>query len=259
MNIIIGKRGFISTEIKKLITKKEETIFLSPENIESFKIGPDHSYKIILLSFDRKWFRQKDYDCENEIKILKKFGKTQHTLIYASTSKIYKNGISLNEKSLIAPQSTYAENKLVAENFIRKNFDAYNIFRMSNVFSETNIADGSFLDSVTRNLEKNKVCFDVCKSSLRDFIHIKNVSKALFSRHALPTGIYNLSSNVGLRIDEIINSIILGNDIDHKNLTFSYGTDIRSQTLSNKKISDILKFNKISRTEILNKMSMIKC
>ena len=54
MNIIIGKRGFISSEIKKLITKKKETIFLSPENIESFKIGPDHSYKIILLSFDRK-------------------------------------------------------------------------------------------------------------------------------------------------------------------------------------------------------------
>ncbi len=259
MNIVIGKRGFISTEIKKLITKKKETVFLSPENIDSFKIDPDQIYKIILLSLDRKWFRQKGYDCENEAKILKKFGKTRHTLIYASTSKIYKNGISLDEKSLIAPQSTYAENKLIAENFIRKNFHNYNVFRMSNVFSETNIADGSFLDSVTRNLTKNKVCFDVCKSSLRDFIHIKNVSKVFFSRETVPTGIYNLSSNVGIRIDEIINSIILGNEIDHKNVTFSYGTDIRSQTLSNKKISDILKFKKISRTEILNKMSMIRC
>ena len=137
MNIVIGKRGFISTEIKKLITKKKETVFLSPENIDSFKIDPDQIYKIILLSLDRKWFRQKGYDCENETKILKKFGKTRHTLIYASTSKIYKNGISLDEKSLIAPQSTYAENKLIAENFIRKNFHNYNVFRMSNVFSET--------------------------------------------------------------------------------------------------------------------------
>lgn len=259
VNIVIGEKGFISSQIKKSFTDSRKIKFLCPEEINFFDISSDENYKIILLSFDRVWFYQSGYDCEVEKKIIKKFNQVPHSLIYASTSKIYGNGLNLDELTPIDPQSIYAKNKLIAEKFIRNHFENHIIFRLSNVFSENNYANGSFLDTVIKNLEKKEVSFDVCKSSIRDFIHVDTLLEVFFSKEKIPSGIYNLSSGIGLRIDEILDSIIIGNEIDKNNLTFEYGTRRYSQTLSNKKIFDILGLKKIEKNNILKSLRKIKC
>ncbi len=81
--------------------------------------------------------------------------------------------MAITEEQGLDPQSTYAENKILAELFIKDNFQNYRILRGSNFFSSTGGSQSSFFEIIKKNfIQKNTFIFDVTGKSLRDFIHV---------------------------------------------------------------------------------------
>ena len=180
-------------------------------------------------------------------------------MLFSSTSKVYPNGLDICEDHKLSPQSIYAKNKIIAEEFIMKNFKKFNIFRLGNVFGDDSYAKNSFLDTFLINLESKKIVFDVSSSSLRDFIHVDFLQKVFFSYTQIPNGVYNLSSGVGIKIIELIRSILVGNNISEEDVEITFGNKVKSQFLSNKKLFKILNLKKIEKQDILKKLRGIKC
>ena len=65
-----------------------------------------------------------------------------------------------------------------------------------------------------------------------------------FSYTQIPNGVYNLSSGVGIKIIELIRSILVGNNISEEDVEITF--EISEITiLSNKKLFKILNLKKI--------------
>ena len=254
--LVIGTRGFLS---QSLIKNKQfsETIFIKPEEIVKIDRKSLNIQKIILLSFNSKWKEVPNYDCEVEKSILKVFGSENILIQYISTSKVYANKINLTEESQICPSSIYAENKIIAEEFISKNFKYFHIFRASNIFNNTGGAPNTFLDILIKNLKGNKVMFDVSNQSKRDFISTNFIGNLLSNSHIPHSGIYNLSSAIPIKIIDIIRIIINHNKINKNLLIQSYGDQITSQVLDNTKLIKEFGYSKFSKQELFKELGEI--
>ena len=255
MNLVIGKNGFLASYLQKHSLFQKDFIFSNISGLDDISLPIS---KVIILTFDNKWKKISGYDCDIEKKILKRFGSESVPIEYISTSKVYgQSDIPLTEEDLLNPSSYYAENKIIAENFITNNFKNFHIYRVSNLFNETGGANKTFFNLLIENLKNNIINFDVSSQSVRDFITTNYVAKVLYSSKYPTSGIFNLSSSIPIAIKDIVEELLISNNINKKDLIISYGDVIVSQVLDNNKLTKYFKIPCISKKIIFNEVSKI--
>tara|TARA_B110000503_G_C6969771_1_gene338703 strand:- start:15 stop:800 length:786 start_codon:yes stop_codon:yes gene_type:complete len=254
--IIIGKKGFIFNAIKNKFLDSRSFIFISLDEIET--IPSDFYGEFIILSFPRVCFSRLGYDHEIELKILKRFNANNIYITYLSTSKVYPDGQAITEEQTLDPQSIYAENKIIAESFIKDNFQNYRILRGSNFLSSAGGAQNSFFEILKKNFnQKKSFIFDITGKSLKDFVHVSFLIDFLYEA-PFKKGIYNFSSGIGISIFEIIDNLTLGNEINLKDLKIELGDITKSQILLNNKLIIDHGIQRVKKEVILDAIQRIK-
>jgi len=235
-NLIIGKNSFVGKSLRKYFNG----IYISSKEINDTKFN--NFKNIILLSSPKTYKKKKINNFLFEKKVLKKISSQK--LIFFSTSKIYPNKINCLESMQTDPQNFYAENKLKVEELLSKEHHNTLILRLSNIFDVDNINENTFLGLMHKNFfNKNRINFDISINSLKDFISMKSVKKVLknIDNNKL-YGVYNVGSQNGYKIKDIINFYFDSDVI--KSTPINHTKAVKSQTLSIKKLSRLLKIKK---------------
>ena len=254
--LVIGRKGFLS---KSLIGNAiPVTLFVTESDLNDLsKQIIDSIQRIVLISFDADLREKYGNICRIERKILKIFNPEKILIQYFSTSKVYPNVLNIKEDHALDPNSFYADNKIIAEDFIRGHFKNFHIFRTANLFNSFGGAPNTFLDNVIKNLSIGKIFFDVSKLSYRDFISTNFLAELIKNPISPETGTYNVSSGIPLQVFEIIDAIIEGNSLKRSSLNEEYGSVILNQTLNNTKMLKSFGYNKFNKTILLKEMGDI--
>lgn len=247
--LIIGKNSFIASYIffnlKNKIFIKRITYSKFIKKSESFI----SKFNYLLNCSLKKEYVFKNYNKRFDIDyyILNKIKKININYIFLSSRKIYKPKLNIRETDKILPQDNYAKNKLITENYIKKNMrNNYLILRVSNIIGSrlvnNNKSHNLFLDNFIINL-KNRVVF-VHNNSFKDFISINQFTSIFFKIiNKNLKGTFNVSLGKKIYISEILQwltsyckkSLIEKNyDINNK----VYNSD--SFTLDNSKLKKAL-------------------
>lgn len=139
---------------------------------------------------------------------MNKIKKININYIFLSSRKIYKPKLNIRETDKILPQDNYAKNKLITENYIKKNIrNNYLILRVSNIIGSrlvnNNKSHNLFLDNFILNL-KNRVVF-VHNNSFKDFISINQFTSIFFKIiNKNLKGTFNVSLGKKIYISEIL-------------------------------------------------------
>jgi UDP-glucose 4-epimerase len=255
--------------IDNLSTGKEENI---NEQADFYK-GDINDYKFLERIFQRfnpeiiihhaaqsnarKSLDDPIYDCKtniigtlNLLDLSKDYGIKK--FIYASSASIYGDvykDISIREEDEIQPISFYAISKMTTEYYIQLYHKFYNInyiiFRYSNVYGPRQNPHGEggvipvFIDQMINDI--NPVIFGDGNQT-RDFIYIEDVVNAnIMAIEKDVNGIFNISTNTEININELFNEI---NNILHKDYKPKYGEmkkgDIVKSCLDNSKALEVL-------------------
>lgn len=134
--------------------------------------------------------------------------------IMISSSKVYGNSLSLkiySEDSQVNPFDFHSENKIITENYIQSSLVDYLILRGSNFFGEEYGRTSFFGYCLTNLKHKNNIPLTIDGTIIRDFISINSVCELIFLSiiNGL-IGIFNLSSGIGLSVDNIVDNLIFG-------------------------------------------------
>ncbi len=231
MNLVVGRNSIMAKSLKNWL----KADFISHTEIKNLN---SHTYKrLYLLSFPNIYKDKKEREFKFENEVLKQFEGKE--VIYFSTSKVYPNLLNCSEKIELEPQNFYAENKIEIENRIQNITNNFTILRLSNVFSKNKWSKGTFFDTVAYNIKmKNIIDFDVSLDSVRDFISLDSIEYVLqqISLKKI-NGIYNLGSEIGLTINQIL-EICFGRRFQ---TIKKFQTDkIKNQTLKIDKLIDKL-------------------
>lgn len=176
--------------------------------------------------------------------------KVKKVIFISSAGTVYGPSLDLlTESSAKEPFSPYGINKLTMEYYLqywRLKFDLYfDIFRVSNVYGEgQNTSKGlGIINSILENIVHKKITpIYGDGSSVRNFIHVKDVAKILSKscNSIQSSGIYNLSSENNLSISELITCI---EDVLNVKCTTEYlpsrGSDNPSIIVDNKELKKI--------------------
>ena len=217
INLIIGKNSNLTSSLVKdlkncFIISLNELNFKNIENI--FK---DKKINIIINQFypAKKLFNIQNYESFYDQSILKvaKFldnlnHKKINKIIYSSSSSVYGsigNNHYKNNRDLYSSAKLASEN-LIA-NFCKKKKISYIISRIFNMYGENE--DFSIISKIINSIKEKKF-FTLYNngSSIRDFIHVSDVSR-IYKRliNCNYSGIIDVGSGVGIRIIDLINSI----------------------------------------------------
>ncbi len=237
--LVIGKKSLLSNCFKSKTSIKDVT-YQSYKNIN--KIRFNKYTHIINFSIDPKIYK-KNYNFTNKIdlKICKKIKKLNCIYIFPSTRLVYSRSKS----------NLYGINKKKIEKDILKIKRKSLILRISNILTYDVSLRNLFISNLMRSLKKDSfVKLNISKSTYKDFIIsdlFVKILDELIKKNIV--GKFNLSSNIPIKVSEIVNQIIKG---------YGVGTIIMSKKikkndsfiLKNNKLKKIVRF-KTSKKEIL--------
>ena len=211
---------------------------------------------MILISFPPEYKEKKESNFLFEKKLFDKF--IEKKIVYFSTQKVYPYILNCKEDDDLLPDSHYAENKLSIEKLIFERTSAYQIFRISSVFSDNNFSKFSFFSQLKNNWNyKKEINFDISLESVKDFITISHLNLILDKIiNSENYNIYNIGSKYGVSVIEVLNTIfnykLPVNVSEDKNL-------IKSRTLDNSKVCQLLKIDdKIIHEETKKQLSNLR-
>ena len=149
----------------------------------------------------------------NHVEVLKRL-KFKPIYIYLSSGSVYGSTIQsgATESDIPKPISPYAEGKILAEEYLLKTkiegdvFHALYIFRGFSLYSSEKTHRLLKLIDEIYSTKIPPVLFGT-GNEIRDFVSIKffceAIKRLLNAREEIPSGVYNLSSGVGMSIIEI--------------------------------------------------------
>lgn len=243
--LIIGKKSFIGSSLKKYLSKHFDITILSYESSIKKKISFFNNFThVINTSIHRNYIKKKyndEYDFDK--KIIQKFSKINFIYIYLNTRKIYFQKENITENSRLNPSKFYEKNKLLTEKFLKKklkkNFLSLRIGNLigQRMFKSRRNHHKLFFDNFLKlRRSKKKI---IIEDDFKDFLSIKQfceILRLLILKKIV--GIYNVSLSEKVYISEITKWL----DYDvYKRINFIKKNN-DSFTLSNKKL-----INKIKR------------
>lgn len=235
-NIIIGKKSSVTKSLIKFIGKFE--LFSANDLNEATikKIQSKKKINLILnnfypskllnsLSYNdyRKFEKLSLNDLTN---LLSKISpKKVNKIIYTSSAAVYRLIENIdNQKKDEFNRILYSSFKLASEkiilNYCIKNNLNYHIFRLFNLFGNSNDTF-SFIEKIIKSKKDNKKILLINGgSSIRDFVHLDDVGKIynIFIKKKIDNGIYDIGSGKGYLIKDIIKFVnFSNNNIKRKN------------------------------------------
>jgi len=244
--IIIGKKGFLGSNLNTYLKKKNFVVNLDYNKFIKKKLSyiNDFSYIINCASnreyIENKYLKKNDFD----FTIANKIKNINIKMIMLSSRKVYKTGINLKETSILIPKSNYSKNKLRSEKILLKILkEKILILRVSNVVGlnkkKHNKLHKIFTDIFYENIKKGLI-FDN-KNSYKDFISVdmfcEIVEKLIISNTC---GIYNVSLGKKIFLRKIVSWLNFYNkkNVRLVDLNKSYQTD--NFTLNNDKLMNTI-------------------
>lgn len=172
---------------------------------------------------------------KNIVKSIKNFQNC--TLVFLSTDKIYsikKNKIDF-----------YAKDKLICEDYIRKNIIKYFIFRAPIIHSDGSKKSSSFIDEALIKI-KNKKKIKIYKNIKRCFVDIKLLNNFFYNLLFIKTnkyGIYNIGSKIMSYYERVIYICKMNRIMYSKYMLPIVGYEYpKIQNMSTKKFEKIFNF-----------------
>ena len=236
--LIIGKKSFIGSNLKKYFSKKIKIDNLSFEQVISKKKYFFKDYSHVINTTIHKNYVKKKYNSKFDFDriFINKFSEVSFFYIFLNTRKIYKMKENISEHSEIMPLDFYSKNKLITEIFLKKNLKKKLIsLRISNVlgkriYKKLRNNHKLFFDRFLVLRKKKKISV---KNDFKDFITIKQfcwiIEKIINTKIS---GIYNVSLGKKIYISEILSWLDFR---FFKKVKFISSTS-DSFTLSNKKL-----------------------
>ena len=233
--IIIGKNGFIGSNLTKLLKKKFDVKLYDYRkflNINPFFFC-DVSYVINCTS--NKQYVKKKYSEKNDFdfQISKKIKDLNCKMIFFTTRKIYKLGDNLNESSRLKPNCNYSKNKLRTEKKLLKSLkNRILVLRISNLIGINKSNNNNkkihktFIDSFFFNIQRGIIFNN--EKNYKDFLSINKfceIVEKLITKEV--AGVYNVSIGQKVYLTKLINWLNLFNKNKYKsiNIPKSYKTE----------------------------------
>ena len=233
--IIIGKNGFIGSNLIKLLKKKfdiKSYDYLKFLNVNR-KFLLDISYVINCTSnkeyVNKKYSKKNDFDFQ----ISKKIKDLNCKMIFLTSRKIYKLGDNLNESSKLKPNCNYSKNKLHTEKILLKNLkNRILILRISNLIGINKFRNNNkkihktFIDSFFLNVQRGIIFNN--EKNYKDFLSINKfgeIIEKLINKKVV--GTYNVSLGQKVYLAKLVNWLNLFNKNRYRNIDIpkSYKTE----------------------------------
>ena len=222
--IIFGKKSILSQELKKQINDVsiysledflDSKIYKKLDNLKKYNIVINSFYPSSQLSniSSYEFFYKKSITSLS--KFLDIFPKNNiNKIIYSSSASIYNsfnnyNKISTNNREIYSSTKLACENLIV--NYSKKNQIRFNIARIFNMYGKND--NFSIISKIIKTYKsKDKIILNNEGNSIRDFIHVKDVTeiykKLLKSDFS---GALDIGNGYGNQIKDIILKLGIGN------------------------------------------------
>jgi len=245
--IIIGKRGFLGSNLNLYLKKKKIVLNLNYKEFIKKKLTFIDNFNYIINCtsnheyIENKYLKKNDFD----LAIANKIKGLNIKMIMLSSRKVYKAGTNLKETSVLRPKSNYSKNKLRTEKALLKILkEKILILRIGNVVGlnkkKYNKLHKIFTDIFYENA-KNGLLFDN-KKFYKDFISVnmfcKIVGKLIISN---TYGIYNVSLGKKIFLKNIIGWLNYCNKKDIRLVDLGKDYQPDNFTLNNDKLMNTIK------------------
>lgn len=184
----------------------------------------------------------------NMLSLARKYGANK--VVFASSAAVYglNEEIPLKENSQCDPVSPYGLNKWVGEMYCEKWNEIFGLdtlcYRFSNVYGprQGTIGEGGVVSIFIQRVAQGKdLTIYGDGEQTRDFIYVQDVAEAIYRGVEKDlSGIYNLSTNTGISVNQLIETIGELADIKNVNYENERQGDIKHSRLDNTKIKSDL-------------------
>ena len=256
--IIIGKRSFLSKNLKKKIPNSDiyslnDFITLNKNNKikGNFNIIINSFYPSANISKITSYEEFTKLSSLELARLLDNLSKRKlKKILYTSSASVY-GSLNSDDEIDYFNRTLYASSKILCENLIKnycqKNKIKYTICRVFNLYG-----DGEIFSVISRIIKnhslKKQIIINNKGTSVRDYIHVNDVCKIyqkILSNKFV--GTLDVGTGVGIKISDIINYI------EKKNLKLKYTsndiTEIQQSIANNDIIKNTFKFTKFFKLE----------
>jgi UDP-glucuronate decarboxylase len=167
-------------------------------------------------------------------------------VVFASSAAVYglNENIPLREETICDPISPYGINKWVGEIYCKTWDETFHIdtlsFRFSNVYGpkQGTVGEGGVVSTfINQVLEGKELTVFGDGEQTRDFIYVKDVADAIYRGVEYDLkGIFNLSTNTELSINELIEALSSLGEVEKINYIDRKSGDINHSRLDNTKL-----------------------
>ena len=242
--IIIGKNGFIGSNLIKLLKKKFDIKSYGYRKFLNVNRKFLLNVNYVINCTSNKQYVNKKYSKKNDFdfQISKKIKDLNCKMIFLTSRKIYKLGDNLNESSKLKPNCNYSKNKLHTEKILLKNLkNRILILRISNLIGinkpRNNIKKlhKTFIDSFFFNVQRG-IIFNNGKA-YKDFLSINKFSEIIEKLiNKKVVGIYNVSLGQKVYLTKLVNWLNLFNKNKYKSIDIPKGYKTECFYLNNDKL-----------------------
>ena len=137
--LIIGKKSFLGSNLKKYLSKNLQLDNFSFEEIVKKKNSHFVDYSFIINTSIHPNYIKNKYNQKFDLdkRFINKFKKIGFKYIFLNSRKIYFQKENITERSLISPIDNYGKNKLITEKFLKKKLKNKLIsLRISNIIGK---------------------------------------------------------------------------------------------------------------------------
>ena len=206
--LIIGRRGFIGSNLSKYLKKYYIVSNISFKNLSKYKSKIKNFDYVINTSINKSCIEKKyNPRFDNDLKISNYINKNKTVYIFLSTRKVYKSKANIKENDKLLPKSNYAKNKLITEKKLtHKLNNNLIILRVSNIIgdkSKIKKIHNTFVDLFFQNTKKGFLIDN--KKDYKDFISIEKfceIIKNIIKKNLI--GIFNVSIGRKIFLNDIV-------------------------------------------------------
>ncbi len=245
--IVIGKKGFLGSNLISYLKKKKIVIGLDYKNFIKKKSSFIDTFDYIINCASNQNYIKKKYLKKNDfdLAIANKIKNLNTKMIMLSSRKVYKSGANLKETSILKPKDNYSKNKLKTERALLKILkNKILILRISNVIGLNNKKHNKlhkvFIDIFCENIKQGIVVNNM--KFYKDFISVDMFCEIVENLIVNNTyGIYNVSIGKKIYLKKITNWLNFYNKKSAMLIVSKKNYQQDNFTLNNDKLMNIIK------------------